>query len=245
MTCRPVRVVPGLREPRWRTPSAPPGLGRWMVLLLIVAAPRELAAQPALSPRVVTVQHLVWAAYPELQTANLQAVIHETPAGVTLELAAVPAEDATARRRSAPELRVEATFDASQRLTRLTASGRRVHDAERATLTRDARTVSAAQEDRGGAGVAGAAAPLAAALRRAGARVAPDDPTAVPRLPIAALTPTLGPLTVTRAAFETVDPAMRLLWRVQATAADGAHYELRFEPIEGHLVGLTRLGGVQ
>jgi hypothetical protein len=52
-------------------------------------------------------------------------------------------------------------------------------------------------------------------------------------------------LTVATVAFAgRLDPGA-LRWRVEATAPDGATYDLRFEPFEGHLVGLTRTGGGQ
>jgi hypothetical protein len=149
---------------------------------------------------------------------------------VTLELAIAPEAGAGVAPRRAPDLVVEAAFDAQRRLTRFTAQGLRVHDAERATLLR-----------------AGGDGPGAARLRRAGVGFAPDDASAPARLraAVAPLARVLGPLTVTGTAFETRDPATALRWRLQATAADGAVYDLVVEPIEGRLVGLSRRGGGQ
>jgi hypothetical protein len=209
-------------------------------LLMSLLAGTLLSAQPVPGPvpgrslpldrptRLMTVQALAWAAYPELRTPGLQLRAEEGASAATITIGVAERDRDTVLALSRPRaamLVIEATFDAANTLTRALLRGTLAHTAERRRVK--ALTTGVAQT-----------------LDAEGAAFGPTQQVALlDTLDLAGLRPFTGAVAVQGAVFQRDASDDGVFWQVAATTATGEAVTLGFEPYAGRLVRFARGGG--
>lgn len=210
-----IPAVPPGTQPQPGAPTSPP------------AAP-PLAVPTNIPKRLMAVQQLAWAAYPELRTRGLQMRVEETASGETVTFGFADQDRPTILAVSRPreaQLVIEAAFDAQDAVHSALLRGMLAHTKER----RQMKTVTTG---------------LADALSADGAAFGPANGVALlQHIDLKSLQPLLGTLTINAPVFTHDATDDGLFWQVPTTSAIGEQLTLGFEPYLGRLVRLTRGGG--
>jgi len=178
--------------------------------------------------RLLAVQQLAFAAYPELRTQGLQLRVESSSAGATVTFGFAQADRDTVLAVSRPRaavLVIEATFDSQERLTRAVLRGTLAHLKER----REARA---------------SGTDVARVLEDGGASFPPSKRAAfLQQLNLQVVKALAGTLTATDTTFQNGTTELPLYWEVSATSPLGDRVTLGFEPYAGRLVKFVRGGG--
>jgi hypothetical protein len=178
--------------------------------------------------RLLAVQQLALAAYPELRNRGLQVRVEETTSGETITFGFDDRDRNTILEMSRPreaQLVIDTVFDAQDAVQTALLRGMLAHTKQR----RQMKAVTTG---------------LADALTADGAAFGPKNGAAlVQKVDLTSLQPLLGTLTVNAPVFTQDATDDGLFWQVGATNATGQSLTLGFEPYLGRLVRLTRGGG--
>jgi hypothetical protein len=175
--------------------------------------------------RLLAVQQLAMAAYPELRMRGLQTHVEETAQGATVTIAFAEHDRDTVLALSRPravQLVIEGTFDTLDALTGAVLRGMLAHTKERRDI---------GQRPSG----------WTQALDNAGAAFSPTNEAAFrQQLDLRVVTPITGTLAVQRTQFQIGLPTDGLYWEVATTSVTGEVVTLGFEPFAGRLVRFAR-----